>query len=106
MPVPLHLETKWHYAILAQGAEVGEEISLPLELACYDLSFLEQDLKAMVWAEGGGDFWHQQWCLSTPLTAWAAASQVPPRDGCRAADVGFYLGLGVLMSSGLNHLVP
>ena len=39
MPVPLHLETKWHYAILAQGAEVGEEISLPLELACYDLSF-------------------------------------------------------------------
>ena len=77
MPVPLHLETKWHYAILAQGAEVGEEISLPLELACYDLSFLEQDLKAMAWAEGGGDFWHQQWCLSTPLTAWAAASQVP-----------------------------
>ena len=38
MPVPLHLETKWHYAILAQGAEVGEEISLPLELACCDLS--------------------------------------------------------------------
>ena len=35
MPVPLH--------ILAQGAEVGEEISLPLELACYDLSLLEQD---------------------------------------------------------------
>ena len=27
MPVPLHLETKWHYAILAQGAEGGEEIS-------------------------------------------------------------------------------
>ena len=43
MPVPLHLETKCHYAILAQGAEVGEEISLPLELACCDLSFLVQD---------------------------------------------------------------
>ena len=69
MPVPLHLETKWHYAILAQGAEVGEEISLPLELACCDLSSLEQDLKARAWAEGGGDFWHQRWCLSTPLTA-------------------------------------
>ena len=31
----------------------------------------------MAWAEGEGGFWHQQWCLPTSLTAWAAASQVP-----------------------------
>ena len=61
-----------------KGQRWGEEISLPLELACCDLSlFGAGSLKAMAWAEGGGDFWHQQWCLSTPLTAWAAASQVP-----------------------------
>ena len=50
---------------------------LPLELACYDLSLFGQVLKARAWAEGEGGFWHQQWCLPTSLTAWAAASQVP-----------------------------
>ena len=39
MPVPLHLETKWYNAILAQGAEGGKTFLLPLELASYDLSF-------------------------------------------------------------------
>ena len=56
MPVPLHLETKWHYAILAQGAEVGEEISLPLELASYDLSFWNRISRHRLGLKGEGTF--------------------------------------------------
>ena len=60
-----------------KGQRWGKKFLFPLSWLVMTFPFLEQDLKAMVWAEGGGDFWHQQWCLSTPLTAWAAASQVP-----------------------------
>ena len=43
MPVPLHLETKWYHAILAQGAEVGGNMFFPPELACSSLSHFGQD---------------------------------------------------------------
>ena len=57
MPVPLHLETKWYIAILAQGQRGGKEFLLPLELACWGPSFFGRPRSRQRSGPMGGGGW-------------------------------------------------
>jgi len=87
MPVPLHLETKWYIAILAQGQRGGKEFLLPLELACWGPSVLAGPAQGNGLGQWGAGDGHQRWCLSTPPVGLGYSLTGTPPRWSRAAAV-------------------